>query len=113
MVFITLEGLFEPIVIFFGLSNLLAIFQAMINKLLRDLINTGKIAAFIDIIVRTESKEGHNKLVEEILKRMVENDLYVKPEKCRWKVTEINFLEVVIRLEGIRIEEEKVKVVLD
>ena len=83
MVFITLEGLFEPIVIFFGLSNLLAIFQAMINKLLRDLINTGKIAAFIDIIVRTESKEGHNKLVEEILKRMVENDLYVKPEKCR------------------------------
>ena len=113
VVFITLEGLFEPIVIFFGLSNLLAIFQAMINKLLRDLINTGKIAAFIDIIVRTESKEGHNKLVEEILKRMVENDLYVKPEKCRQKVTEINFLEVVIRLEGIKMEEEKVKVVLD
>ena len=113
MVFTTLERLFEPIVMFFGLSNLLATFQAMINKLLRDLINTGKIAVFIDIMVRTENKERHDKLVEEILKRMVENDLYVKLEKCRWKVTEINFLEVVIRLEGIRIEEEKVKVVLD
>jgi len=83
VVFTTLERLFEPIVMFFGLSNLLATFQAMINKLLRDLINTGKIVAFIDIMVRTENKEGHDKLVEEILKRMVENDLYVKPEKCR------------------------------
>jgi len=113
VVFTTLERLFEPTVMFFGLSNLLATFQAMINKLLRDLINTGKIAAFIDIMVRTESKEKHDKLVEEILKRMVENDLYVKPEKCRWKVTEINFLKVVIRPERIRMEEEKVKVVLD
>jgi len=68
---------------FFGLSNLLATFQAMINKLLRDLINTGKVAAFTDIMVRTDSKKGHDELVEEILKRMKENDLYVKPEKCR------------------------------
>ena len=57
--------------------------QAMINKLLRDLINTGKVAAFTDIMVRTDSKKGHDELVEEILKRMKENDLYVKPEKCR------------------------------
>ena len=54
------------------------------NKLLRDLINMGKIAAFIDdVMVGTESKEGHDELVEEILKRMKKNDLYMKPEKCR------------------------------
>jgi len=83
----------------------------MMNKLLKDLINIEKVVVFIDnVIVRTESEEGYDKLIEEILRRMEENNLYVKPEKCRWKVREIDFLGVVIRLEGIRIEEEKVKV---
>ena len=86
----------------------------MINKLLRDLINTGKVAAFIDdVIVGTETEEGHDKLVEEVIRRLEENDLYVKPEKCRWKVREVGFLGVVIGLEGIKMEEEKVKGVLE
>ena len=56
----------------------------MINKLLKDLINTGKMESFIDdLMVETESKEGHDELVEEILRRIEENDLYVKPEKCK------------------------------
>ena len=55
-VFTMLEGLFEPTVMFFGLTNSPATFQAMMNKLLRDLINTGKVAAFIDdMIVGTET----------------------------------------------------------
>ena len=84
------------------------------NELLRDLINTGKVMAFInDVTVETESKEGYDEPVEEILRRMKEDNLYVKPEKCIWKVREIDFLGVVIGLEGIKIEEEKVKVVLD
>jgi len=59
-------------------------FQAMMNKLLRDLINTRKVESFIDdVIVRTESEEGHDELVEEILRRIEENDLYVKLEKCK------------------------------
>ena len=113
-VFMTPEEYFEPTVIFFGLTNLLATFQAMINKLLRDLINIGKVAAFIDnVIVGKESKEGHNELVAEIVKRLEENDLYVKPEKCKWKVREMGFLGVVIGSEGIKIEEEKVKGILE
>ena len=56
----------------------------MMNELLRDLINTGKVAVFIDnIIVETETEEGHNELVVEVIKRLEENDLYVKPEKCK------------------------------
>ena len=47
------------------------------------------------------------------IKRLEENDLYVKPEKCKWKVQEVGFLEVVIRLEGIKMEKEKIKGVLD
>ena len=110
----TLEELFEPTVIFFGLTNLPTIFQVMINELLRDLINTGKVAAFIDnIIVRTESEEGHDKLVKEVIKRLEENNLYVKPEKCKWKVKEVGFLRVVIGPEGIKMEEEKVKRLLE
>ena len=62
--FTTLEGSFELTVMFFGLTNSPATFQTMMNELLRDLINTGKVAAFIDnIIVGTEDKKGHDKLV--------------------------------------------------
>jgi len=110
----TLEGSFEPIVMFFGLTNSLATFQVMVNKVLRDLINTGEVTAFIDnIIMGTKSKEGHNELVEEVIKRLEKNDLYVKLEKCKWKVKEVGFLEVVIRPEGIKMEEEKVKGILE
>ena len=78
------------------------------------MINTGKVAAFIDdIIIGTESKEGHNELVVEVIKRLEENDLYVKPEKCKWKVRKVGFLRVVIREERIKMEEEKVKGILD
>ena len=112
--FTTLEGLFEPTVMFFGLTNSPAIFQAMINKLLRDLINTRKVAAFIDdVIVGIEDKEGHDKLVAEVIKRLEENDLYVKPEKYKWKVREVGFLGVVMGPERIKIEGEKVKGILD
>ena len=84
------------------------------NELLRNLINIGKVAAFIDdVMVGTESKEEHDELVEEILRRMEENDLYMKLEKCKWKIREVDFLGVVIVPEGIKIEEEKVKAVLD
>ena len=108
------EGLFELTVMFFGLTNSLATFQVMMNKLLRDLINTGKVAVFIDdVIVGTEMEEGHDELVVEVIKRLEENDLYMKLEKCKWKVREVDFLGVVIGLEGIKMEKEKVKGVLE
>ena len=84
------------------------------NELLGDLINTGKMAAFIDdVIVAIEEEEEHNKLVAKVIKRLEENDLYVKLEKYKWKVREVGFIGVVIRLERIKIEEEKVKGVID
>jgi len=113
-VFTTLEGSFKPTVMFFGLTNSPAMFQAMMNELLRDLINTGKVVAFIDdVIIGIEGEEGHNELVVEVIKRLEENDLYLKPEKCKWKVREVGFLGVVIGRDGIKMEEEKVKSVLD
>ena len=86
----------------------------MINELLRDLINIEKVAVFIDdVIVGTETEEGHDELVAEVIKRLEKNNLYVKLEKCKWKVKEVEFLEVVIGLEGIKMEKEKVKGVLE
>jgi len=113
-VFTMPEGSFEPTVMFFELTNSPATFQAMMNELLRDLINTGKVVVFIDdVIVGTETEEGHEELVAEVIKRLEENNLYVKPEKCKWKVKEIEFLGVIIGLEGIKMEKEKVKGVLE
>jgi len=106
--FTTLEGSFEPMVMFIRLTNSLAMFQTMMNKLLRDLVNTGKVAVFIDdVIVGIEMEEGHYKIVAEVIKRMEENDLYLKLEKCKWKVREVGFLGVIIGLEEIKIEKEK------
>jgi len=67
--FTTLEGSFEPTVIFFGLTNSPATFQAIMNKLLRDLINMGKVAVFIDdVIIRTEIEKEHDELVAEVIR---------------------------------------------
>ena len=114
MAFTTSEGSFEPTVMFFGLTNSPATFQAIINELLRDLINTGKVATFIDgIIIGTEIEDRHNEIVAEVVRRLEENNLYMKPEKYKWKVREVEFLEVVIGPERIKMEEEKVKRVLE
>ena len=76
-------GLFEPTVMFFSLTNSPATFQAMINDLLRDLINKDNVASFIDnMLVATETEKGHDKIVEKLLRHTEENGLYVKPEKC-------------------------------
>ena len=62
-------GSYEPVVMFFGMINLPAIFQDMMNKILRDMINKGKVVVFVDdVLIGMEIKEGHNELVKEVLK---------------------------------------------
>jgi len=103
------EGSFEPMVMFFGLTNSPATFQAMMNNLLRDLVVEEKVVVFIDdVMVATETEEVHNEIVEEVLRRLEENNLFVKPEKCIWKVREVGFLGVIIGEDRVRMEKEKV-----
>ena len=109
----TYMGSFKLTVMFFGMTNSPATFQMMMNEILRDLINEGKVAVFVDnILVGTETEEGHDKIVKEILKRLEENNLYIKPEKYVWKVQKIGFLGIVIGPNGIEMEKEKVDRVL-
>jgi len=108
------EKSFEPMVMLYGLTNSPAIFQTIMNDLLRNMVVEEKIAVFIDdVMIVMEMEEGHDEIVEEILRRLEENNLFIKPEKYVWKVREVGFLEVVIRSDRVRMEKEKVQGVVD
>jgi len=84
------------------------------NDLFQDLINQGDMVIFIDdILVATDIKKRHNELVKEVIKRLEENDLFVKPEKCKWKVRGVEFLGVVIGPKGVEMQKEKIEKVLN
>ena len=84
MAFIIPERLFKPTMMFFSLTNSPTTFQTMMNEILQDLINTGKVVSFIDnIIIGTETEEKHDELVKEVVKRLAKNNLYMKLEKCK------------------------------
>jgi len=86
----------------------------MMNDLLRDLMVDEKVAVFIDdVMIATEIEEGHNKIVEEVLRRLEENNLFVKPEKCMWKVRKVEFLGVIIGGDRVRMEKKKVQGVVE
>jgi len=111
--FMTHIRAYEPMVMYFGLTNSSTTFQAIMNNLFRDLINQGDTATFIDnILVAIDTEEDYDKLVEEVLRRLEENNLLVKPEKCKWKVREVEFLGVVIGPKGVEMQKEKVEGVL-
>ena len=83
------------------------------NKILRDMINKEKVVAFVDnMLVGTETEEGHDKVVEEVLRRLEENNLYIKPEKCMWKVQKVPFLGVVMGKGKVEMKKDKVEGVL-
>ena len=84
--FLTNRGLFEPLVMFFGLTNSPATFQTMMNELLQDLINTGKVLVYIDdILIFTNNLDKYCKLVRQVLSILSANKLYLKPEKCEFE----------------------------
>jgi len=114
VVFTMYIGAYEPIVMYFGLTNSPATFQTIMNDLFHDLINQGDTAMFIDnILVAMNTEEEHDELIEEVLKRLEENNLFVKLEKCKWKVREIEFLGVVTRPKGVEMQKKKVEGVLN
>ena len=81
--FTTHVRLFEPVVMFFGMMNSPTTFQEMMNEIMKDLINEGKVVVFVDdMLVDTNGEEEHDEIMIEVLKRLEENDLYVKLKKC-------------------------------
>lgn len=109
------RGVFEPLVMYFGLMNSPAMFQTMMNLIMRDLIDKGVVVVYIDdnILVFTKTEKENDKIVEEVLKWLKENDLFLKPEKCVFKQSEVEFLGLYIGPDGIWMDEVKTKVITE
>uniref|UniRef100_A0A0W0GEN9 Putative reverse transcriptase-rnase h-integrase n=1 Tax=Moniliophthora roreri TaxID=221103 RepID=A0A0W0GEN9_MONRR len=95
--FKTPRGLFEPTVMFFGLTNSPATFQAFMNNILKDFINKGWCIVYMDnILIFLDDRRTHQLRTKEILERLQEHDLYLKLEKCEFDVVKTLFLGLVI-----------------
>src|ERR1700712_2354959 len=106
-------GHYEYTVMPFGLANAPASFQAMINAILRDLIDAGVVAYIDDILIYSKTEEEHIALVQEVLRRLSDNNLAIEPEKCDWHVSRVDYLGYVISEDGIEMSDEKVQSVRD
>ena len=107
------KGSFEPLVMYFGLCNSPATFQKMMNEIFHDMPDV--CVVYINdlmIFMPTDSQEEHDRIVLKVLKRIRNNDLFVKPEKCRFRVTEVDFLRMIVSCDGIKMDPEKVNAIL-
>ena len=66
-----------------------------------------------DILIFTKDEAGHDAIVLEVLRRLKDNDLFLKPEKCHFKVREVEMLGLIIGPEGIKMDPSKVKAIVD
>lgn len=107
--FRTNRGLYEPLVMFFGLTNSPATFQTMMNDLFKDLIDEGVVIVYMDdILIFTETLDEHRRVVKRVLDILRQNNLYLKAEKCEFEKTKVEYLGLIIS-EG-KIEMDPVKV---
>ena len=80
----------------------------------QEIIEVGDVAVFIDnIMVVIKTEEEYDEIVEEVLKKLAENDLFVEPEKYVWNIREVGFLEVIIGPDRVKMEKKKVQKVID
>jgi hypothetical protein len=112
-VFCTNRGLFEPLVMFFGLTNSPATFQSMMNKIFEKLIAKGHVVVYMDdILVFTNDLKHHRQVAREVLEILRQNDLYLKAVKCAFKQTKIEFLGMVIEHNSLSMDPIKVDRIL-
>ena len=104
-------GLFEPMVMFFGLTNAPATFQSMMNHLFRELINEGYVTIYMDdILIHTPNNPAlHQRVVNDVLRILAVNNLYLKPQKCQFEQTEVKYLGVIIWEDSIAMDLIKVQ----
>jgi len=111
--FRTRYGLYEYLVMPFGLANAPATFQNMINEVLRDLIDQGVVAYMDDILIYSPTEDEHVHIVMSILRLLQENGLAVAPEKCEWHTSKVEFLGYIISADGVSMAEDNVQTLLE
>jgi len=108
--FKTNKGLFEPLVMFFGLCNSPATFQNMMNDIFTTETNEGWILIYIDdILIFSKRKEELQKLTLRVLKKLQENDLFANLDKCTFEATEVDYLEMIISEDQIKMDPAKLE----
>ena len=105
------KGLYEPTVMFFGLTNSPATFQTMMDAIFREEITSGDVVIYMDdiLIATTGSLEYHRQRVAHVLKKLQDNDLYLKPEKCHFHKQEVDYLGVIVGKGQVKMDPIKVK----
>ncbi|KAL0148230.1 hypothetical protein M9458_056462 [Cirrhinus mrigala] len=111
--FLTTRGHYEYLVMPYGLANSPAVFQSFINEVFRDLLKKYVIAYIDDILIYSKSEVEHVDHVRTLLSRLLENQLYIKAEKCEFHVKQTSFLGYNISHEGVKMDETKVKAVTE
>jgi hypothetical protein len=121
--FLTHQGLFEPNVMFFGLTNSPATFQMMMNTIFRTEVMEGWLSVYMDdIAIHTKPQDGeteqqhlarHRQCVHRVLEILEANDLYLKPEKCEFEQEEIEYLGIIVGKNKLRMDPKKISGVAD
>ena len=113
--FKTKYGLFEPRVMFFGLTNSPATFQAMTNEILRDLREKYRpkgvvISGYMDdyLIATSSSIELHRQATHDLLDLIEQHDLFIKPEKCVWEAPRVDYLGLILEKGVVRMDPAKI-----
>jgi len=108
-VFQTNQGLFEPLVMFFGMTNSSATFQTMMNDIFWDLIAEGIMVVYLDdILIFTRTEEGHTKAIRQVLQVLQEHKLFLCLEKCEFCKERIKYLGLVISENEVSMDPVKV-----
>jgi len=112
--FRTNRGLFEPLVMFFGLTNSPATFQTMMNDIFHELIMEGVVVVYLDdILIYTETVEEHRAVTRRVLELLQKHKLFLKPDKCEFEKTRVEYLGVVISHNSVEMDPVKVAGVAD
>ena len=104
-------GHFEYLVMPFGLSNAPAVFQTLVNDVLRDMLNIFVVVYLDDILIFSRSLEEHHQHVRLVLQRLLENRLFVKAEKCVFHSDSVTYLGNVVENGQTRVDPAKIKAV--
>jgi len=109
---VTNRGLYEPKVMYFGMTNSLATFQSLMNLVFANLITQGEVAVYMDdILIYSETLAHHCKIVHKVLKRLQDYDLYLKPEKCNFEKEEMEYLGMIIHPGEVQMDPGKISAI--
>ena len=97
----------------FGLTNAPATCQRFVNDTLREFLDVFCVCYLYDILIYSENLEDHHRQVRQVLTKLNDSGLYIKPEKCKFSTTKTTFLGFVISRNGIEMDPEKVSSIME